>query len=87
MNRIADPGYVFVCGACGKTSQDQYGYLNHSYGWDESCILNAVVCKICKAKLTPLHVHDINFVWEPADPNDRYACSKPYDEVLKKVIE
>ena len=38
----APAGQVFVCGACGKTSNDLYG--DPSSGWDESCMLNAVLC-------------------------------------------
>jgi len=40
--QIAPEGQVFVCGACGKTSNDRYG--DPSSGWDESCMLNAVLC-------------------------------------------
>jgi hypothetical protein len=43
-NRVALPGYVWVCGACGKTSRDRYGHERISRGWDESCMLNAVLC-------------------------------------------
>lgn len=41
--RYAPPGAIWVCGACGKTSQyDCYGIEGeHSRGWDESCMLNA----------------------------------------------
>lgn len=43
-NRMAPEGFIWVCAACGKTAQDRYG-LNgiHSRGWDESCMLNAVL--------------------------------------------
>lgn len=43
-NHTAPEGQVWVCGACGKRSQDRYGFQNISYGWDESCMLNAVLC-------------------------------------------
>lgn len=43
-NRIAPEGEIFVCGACGKRSRDQYGYEAIDRGWDESCMLNAVLC-------------------------------------------
>jgi hypothetical protein len=34
-----------VCAACGKTAKDRYGIEGeHSFGWDESCALNAVLC-------------------------------------------
>lgn len=43
--RIAKPGTIWVCGACGKTSRDLYGDKGSSWGWDESCMLNAVLCE------------------------------------------
>lgn len=43
-NRFASEGEVFVCGACGKRSRDLYGAEAIDYGWDESCMLNAVLC-------------------------------------------
>jgi hypothetical protein len=36
---------IWVCLACGKTSEDRYGNKNTSHGWDESCILNSVQVK------------------------------------------
>ena len=49
--QIAPEGQVFVCGACGKTAKNLYGDP-HPQGddsvptnWDESCVLNAVLCK------------------------------------------
>lgn len=44
MNDEAPEGQVFVCGACGKRSKDRYGFKAISHGWDESCMLNAVLC-------------------------------------------
>lgn len=44
MNRFAPEGEVFVCSACGKRSGDRYGSLAIDHGWDESCMLNAVLC-------------------------------------------
>lgn len=38
---IAPDGQVYVCGACGRTARDKY---NGPRGWDESCMLNAVLC-------------------------------------------
>lgn len=44
-DRIAPAGAVWVCGACGKTASDRYGIEGkYDYGWDESCMLNAVLC-------------------------------------------
>lgn len=43
--RIAPEGAIWVCMGCGKTARDLYGIEGeHSYGWDESCVLNAVLC-------------------------------------------
>lgn len=42
MNKVADPGNVFVCLACGKMSNDRYGNEPVSPGWDESCMLNSI---------------------------------------------
>jgi hypothetical protein len=43
-NRVAPAGQVWVCGACGKRSRDRYGEHPISRGWDEACMLNAVLC-------------------------------------------
>jgi len=43
-DRIAPKDAIWVCGACGKTSKDRYGGKTASRGWDESCMLNAVLC-------------------------------------------
>lgn len=43
-NKVAPEGQVYVCGVCGKTSQDEFGYQSISPGWDESCMLHAVLC-------------------------------------------
>lgn len=43
----APEGQIFVCGACGKTSRCIYGdkRKDGTYtSWDESCMLNAVLC-------------------------------------------
>ena len=40
-DNIAPVGRIWVCRACGKTARDKYG---ESGGWDESCMLNAVLC-------------------------------------------
>lgn len=40
-NRVAKPGYVWQCVHCGKKSRDVYGMHPVSYGYDESCALNA----------------------------------------------
>jgi len=43
-NHVAPEGQVYVCGACGKLSQDRYGFQKISRGWDESCMLNSFLC-------------------------------------------
>jgi len=45
MNEVAPEGQVYVCGACGKRSRDLYGSQAINYGWDESCMLNAFLCR------------------------------------------
>jgi hypothetical protein len=44
LKHVAEPGQVYVCGMCGKRSKDQYGDLRIDRGWDESCMLHAVLC-------------------------------------------
>ena len=44
MNEVAPEGQVWVCTACGKRSQDRYGNQRINRGWDESCMLNSVLC-------------------------------------------
>lgn len=45
-DRIAPDDAIWVCSACGKTAVDRYGeHGAHSPMWDESCMLNAVLCK------------------------------------------
>lgn len=47
--RFAEKGQLWVCGACGKTHTDRYGIEGKgSPGWDESCMLNAVLCHDAK---------------------------------------
>ena len=49
-NEQAPDGHVFVCGACGKTSRWRYGFdlagkNDASLGWDESCMMHAVLVR------------------------------------------
>lgn len=40
--RYAPEGKIWQCAACGKLAEDNYGLEGwHSYGWDESCMLNS----------------------------------------------
>jgi hypothetical protein len=42
-NRRAPDGMIWECRACAKKAEDRYGIIGwHSYGYDESCALNAV---------------------------------------------
>ena len=51
LNRYAAKGTIWVCGACGKVAEDRYGIDRaHSPGWDESCMLNAVLCHYPKGR-------------------------------------
>jgi len=43
-NKVAHPNQIYVCAACGKRSQDKYGEQAIDPGWDESCMLKAVLC-------------------------------------------
>ena len=52
-NQIAPEGAIYVCNACGKRSADLYGDMWHDYGWDESCVMHAVLCDIASIKLDP----------------------------------
>jgi transposase-like protein len=63
-NLIADPGFAYVCTACGKVSRDQYGYAAHSYGWDESCVLN---CTLTQDKTLVARLEGIELQAKPID--------------------
>jgi hypothetical protein len=59
-DRVAPEGHMFVCTACGKTSTTRYGIDGErSRGWDESCMLNAVLCRPC----TPEEESDTGCKW------------------------
>lgn len=63
-NEFAPDGAVFVCGACGKRSKDRYGNQKISHGWDESCMLNAV---LCDEKSLEFHANGMVIKAEPWD--------------------
>jgi predicted metal-binding protein len=44
MNTDTERKTIFVCSACGKQSHDKNGDNPISKGWDESCVLHAVLC-------------------------------------------
>ena len=46
---VVPTSLLWVCGACGKRSRTRYGFDKDNrrvcdWGWDESCMLNAVLC-------------------------------------------
>jgi hypothetical protein len=52
-NIIAAEGTMFVCAACGKRSRDRYGFDPIDPGWDESCMLHAVLCREDSLVMSP----------------------------------
>lgn len=65
--QIAPEGQVWVCGACGKRARSRYGFdAQHQStaidrGWDESCMLNAVLCfaeRTPSGQYSPVFVED-----------------------------
>ncbi len=53
MNHYAPEGQVYVCGVCGKRSPDRHGAFAIDAGWDESCVLHAVLCTESSVRLGP----------------------------------
>ena len=54
---IAPKDTVWVCRACGKIAIDKYKGKN---GWDESCMLNAILC----------HYPKLGMTWEAVDKKE-----------------
>jgi hypothetical protein len=56
-NEKAPEGQVWVCCACGKTSEWRYGFDDNdkvcvrSCGWDESCMMNSALAYKDKLKM------------------------------------
>lgn len=46
-NKAGD-GEVWVCAACGKVSRTRMPTDDSDIGWDESCMLKAVLCSDAK---------------------------------------
>lgn len=48
--KLAPDGQLWVCEACGKRARSRYGFdalgrrTSLDYGWDASCMLNAILC-------------------------------------------
>lgn len=40
----APKGAIWICAACGKQSPNRNGGPGASYGWDSSCMSNAILC-------------------------------------------
>ena len=59
--------YKFVCACCGKRSSTRYGiHGERDRGWDESCMLHAVLCSEKENRFTVVnepvlgvHVEDV----------------------------
>jgi hypothetical protein len=61
-SRRAPEGKVWRCTACGKWALDQYGIVGpHARGWDESCVLNAVLEDAGNAERGPGREHSARF--------------------------
>lgn len=43
VDRFAPVGAIWVCSACGNTSQDLFGGPTASATWGDSCMMNAVL--------------------------------------------
>jgi len=43
-NVTAPKGQVWICTACGKRAHDRYGFDPINRGYDESCMLHAILC-------------------------------------------
>lgn len=50
---VAGPGEIYVCSRCGRRSRDRWGHFKVHSGWDESCILNAVKCRVSDIIIAP----------------------------------
>ncbi|MDB4330411.1 hypothetical protein N9948_01675 [bacterium] len=50
-NKKAKKGNVFVCMACGKRSEDEYGDNALDRGWDVSCMMNCQEFPISKLEM------------------------------------
>lgn len=63
--RIAYPGTIWMCAACCKTATDRYGIEgDKSPGWDESCVLNAIL--VDKLTHRPIAQHILNKIAQKA---------------------
>jgi len=49
----AGPREIYVCKRCGRRSHDRAGHRKLHKGWDESCTLNAVRCRVDDLVIAP----------------------------------
>lgn len=92
LDRMAPPGTIWVCGACGKTAEDRYGIEGEkSRGWDESCMMNAVLCmkdsleydggRVIKADASPDYEEQVR--QDPLPDLDSILSEEPDPELLE----
>lgn len=67
-NEVAPEGQVFVCATCGKRSRDRFGNQKISRGWDESCMLNAVLCYDDPIEERRVNELKTGFAWRAVNP-------------------
>jgi transposase len=67
--RFAREGTIWVCAACGKTAKDRYG--DGTSSWDESCMLNSVLCHAEK-----MPDENGRLLWTAVIQNNSEAASK-----------
>jgi hypothetical protein len=69
--RIAKPGQLWLCGACGRLSEDRFGLVGwHTHGWDEACALNSILVSSTDKDGKAMIGHK---------PEERYLRRKPPD--------
>ena len=68
--RYASAGKIWQCTACGKLAKDRYGLDGfHSPGWNEACMLNAVLIE----ETTTVKAHRLMWYLRSVDLRDMFA--------------
>lgn len=78
---LTPEGQIWICSACGKKSRTQFGFVDDGTprgsdvtpdgarvadrGWDESCMMNAV---LCRAVPVDGALAEELTVWAPVEP-------------------
>ena len=89
-DRYAGQGQVWVCMACGKMADhDRYGMEGAtSPGWDESCVMNSVLCKQDSIKTTAngrvTHADAVDPEKAQAEAEAKSAALKNLDWEIKR---